>query len=375
MRIAGCKTAHYRIPRSVWWPVALEDHALAIDAIELVTCDVETDVGITGRGYTYTLGRGGSAVHALLQHEVAPQLAGQPIRTAAAAWDPLWAGLRRVGRGGVVSVALCAADIALWDALAQAAGLPLYEYLGKARDRIPAYGSSIDLGYALDELTDTVRAHVDAGLEAVKVKVGRSAGEDLRRVQAVREVLGAERQLMVDANAGWKLREATERARLLEPFHVTWLEEPLDPDDLEGHARLKDRTSIGIAAGETLFSVAEFDRYLRAGALRYVQADVARVGGITPWLRVAELARAAHRPMAPPFMQDVHVHLVCAVPNGLILEYLPLFDALLEAPLEVSGDGTIAPPRRPGVGVRFRTDVLEPYRVSGAAARIVAAPR
>lgn len=363
MRILGCTTAHYRIPRSVWWPVALEDHTLAIDAIELVTLDLETDLGITGRGYTYTLGRGGGAVRALLQHEVAPQLAGRSIRTAAAAWDPLWASLQRVGRGGVVSVALCAADIALWDALAQAAGQPLYEYVGKVRDRIPAYGSSIDLGSSLDHLVATVRAHVDAGLGAVKVKVGRSAVEDLRRVQAVRDELGAERQLMVAANAGWKLREATERARLLEPFHVTWLEEPLDPDDHEGHARLQDRTGIAIAAGETLFSVAEFDRYLRAGALRYVQADVARVGGITPWLRVAELARAAHRPMAPHFMQDVHVHLLCAVPNGLILEHLPLLDALLEAPLPVGDDGTIAPPRRPGVGVRFRADVLQPYRV------------
>ncbi len=355
--------SHFRLPTSAWWPVPLSDRTLEIERIELVTVELETSDGVVGSGYTYTLGRGGAAVCALLRHDVAPMLVGRAFDAPAVLFDELWIALQRVGRGGMVSVALGAADVACYDAAAKAAGLPLYRFLGARRATIPAYGSSIDLGYDDDLLLETVRAHLARGLRAVKIKVGRALRGDLRRLGAVRDLIGPDVRLMVDANTGWDLPEALRRAAAMAEADLTWLEEPLNPDDAVGHAELQAHTDIAIAAGETLFSVAEFATYLRLGALRYLQPDVARVGGITPWLRVATLAHAADLPLAPHFMQDIHVHLLCAAPNGFILEHLPLLDALLEEPLVIGPDGTVAPPERLGTGVRFASEALAPHRV------------
>lgn len=362
-RIAGVTVAHYRLRREVWWPLPLEDRTLAIDGIELVVVDVESDEGRTGTGYTYTLGRGGSALRALLEDEIAPQLVGCRVTEPGVMWRPVWTSLQRVGRGGALAVALSAADLALWDLVSAAAGLPLHRYLGSRRERVAAYGSSIDLGYDEGQLLATVEQHLRRGLRSVKVKVGRPLGEDCARLAAVREAIGPDVALMVDANTGWDLPEAMRRARAMERYDLTWLEEPLDPDDVLGHAELQAHTCIPIAAGETLFSVAEFARYLHAGAIQFVQADVARVGGITPFLQVASLAAAAHRPVAPHFVQDVHVHLLCTLDNGYVLEHLPLLDAVLETPLTIAADGTVAPPELPGLGVRFDRDLLDADRV------------
>jgi L-alanine-DL-glutamate epimerase-like enolase superfamily enzyme len=364
MKIVECRAAHFKIPRSVWWPLAIEDRTLAIDSIELITFEVTSDSGVTGFGYSYTLGRGGAAVHGSLESEVIPQLRDREITTPGALFDSLWMSLQRVGRGGVVSVALGAADAALWDLVSKAAELPLYQYLGVYREHVDAYGSSIDLGYELDELMSTVDTHLERGLRSVKIKVGRSLREDLERLAAVRERIGDERRLMVDANTGWDLPESLRRAKAMEEFDLTWIEEPMNPDDARGHAELQRHTSTPIASGETLFSVSEFAHYFELNAMKYVQADVARVGGITPWLRVATLAHAAHLPMAPHFMQDVHVHLLCSIPNAFILEHLPLLDALIVEPLVVNPEGTVTPPSRPGIGVEFKMDMLEPHRMS-----------
>ena len=149
----------------------------------------------------------------------------------------------------------------------------------------------------------------------------------------------------------------------MEGFDLSWLEEPLEPEDVDGHARLQAQTAIPIAAGETLMSPYEFRNYFAAGAIRVVQADVTRMGGITPWLRVAQMAEAAHLKLAPHFVQDLHVHLLCAIPNALILEYLPWLDRLLESPLRLEG-GVARPPQEPGHGVRFSEEVIGPHRVS-----------
>lgn len=363
IHVEAVRVAQYHLPREAWWPVAISDHTLAIDAIDIVTCEIDTAEGVTGYGYTYSLSRGGGPIRALLADEIAPVLRGAEVQNPEVLWRKLWnERLYRFGRGGVVAVAMAAADVALWDALAKAADLPLYRYLGAFRDRVPVYGSSIDLGFSQDELLETTGAWMERGFGAVKIKVGRSASEDIARIAAVRDQIGPDVRLMVDANNGWDLPEALRRIKLMEPFDLTWLEEPLPADDLEGHARLQAASPIPIAAGETLFSTYEFARYMRADAIRFVQADVGRLGGITPWLQVAQLAEAHHLPMAPHFLHDIHVHLLCAIPNANVLEYLPLVDAVLERPLVVE-DGLAAPPEDAGIGVRFRDDAIEPYRV------------
>jgi L-alanine-DL-glutamate epimerase-like enolase superfamily enzyme len=357
------ETEHYRVPQRVFSPTPLTDTTHTIEALDLIIATVLTKDGVAGMGYTYTTGHCAPAVKAMLDTEVAPQLVGRSCRDADALWEEAWWRTHWAGRGGVSTLAMAAADIALWDAQAVAAGLPLYRYIGAHRDRIRGYGSGVNLSLELPELVAQAEGFLARGFSGYKLKVGRAAPrEDAERLAALRAALGPDRLLLVDANMGWTLAEATRRLRDLERYDVYWLEEPLIPEDVAGHAALARSSPVPIAAGENLYTRHQFAEYLRAGALHIVQADVIRCGGITEWLKVAHLAQAANLQMAPHFVAELHVHLLCAIPNALILEYLPWFDALVEEPLQAQ-DGIFAPPDRPGHGVRFNREVLAPYLV------------
>ena len=362
MTLARCSASHYRVPREVWWPDGRIGASLyEIDHIELVVVEVETNEGATGAGFTYTVGQGGSAVLALLEDEIAPVLLGRDPHEAEAIWHELHARLHFVGSGGVTAVAIAAADIALWDALACEAGLPLYRHLGAHRTELPAYASAVNLALSPDELVAQMAGYRDEGFRALKMKVGAPLREDVERVRAVREAIGDECELMVDANMAWDVAEAGRRLRALEPFGLAWLEEPLPPHDVAGHAALQRGTSIPLAAGETLFSPHEFAPYFASGAIRIPQPDVIRLG-VTGWRRVASATLDHGLPLAPHFIPEIHVHLACAVPNALVLEYLPIFDRLLEAPVAIR-DGVARPSESPGHGMRFAAEVVEPFRV------------
>ncbi|HEY2220301.1 MAG TPA: mandelate racemase/muconate lactonizing enzyme family protein [Gaiellaceae bacterium] len=361
MRVVSCTAGHYRVPREVWWPVGpIGASRYEISDIELVTLDVETDEGANGFGFTYTVGHGGSAIHALLEDAIVPDLLGRDPRDVDAVWHELHAKLHFVGAGGVTAVAIAAADIALWDAVAIAAELPLHRFLGVHRTSIPAYASAVNLALSTAELVEQMAGYRAEGFGAVKMKVGRSLREDAARVSAVREAIGDDCELMVDANMAWDVAEAGRRLRALEPFAPAWLEEPLPPHDVAGFAALQRSTSIPLAAGETLFTPDEFGPYFRRGAIRIPQPDVIRLG-VTGWRRVAAAALDAGLPVAPHFIPEIHVHLACAIPNALNLEYLPIFERLLEDPLRIH-DGEATPPDAPGHGMRFCEDVLSPYR-------------
>jgi L-alanine-DL-glutamate epimerase-like enolase superfamily enzyme len=362
VRIVGCSAAHYRVPREVWWPGARIGASLyEITHIELVTFEVQTDEDVTGFGFTYTVGHGGSAILALLEDEIAPALAGRDARDVDAIWHDLHARLHFVGRSGAAAVAIAAADIALWDALALSAGLPLYRYLGVHRTEIPAYASAVNLALSAEELVEEMAAFRARGFAAVKMKVGKTLREDVDRVGAVRDAIGDDCALMVDANMAWDLAEATRRLRALEPFEPGWLEEPLPPHDVTGYAELQRGSSVPLAAGETLFTPEEFSSYFASCAIRVPQPDVVRLG-ITGWRRVASAALELGLPVAPHFIPEIHVHLACAIPNALELEYLPIFELLLERPVEIDG-GVARPSEAPGHGMRFSDEVLAPYRV------------
>lgn len=361
MKIVRCTSKLHRVARDVWWPLPLAGLLHDVSHIELITFELETDAGVNGMGYTYTLGHGGVGVHAILEHEIAPMLTGRDSNEVGGLWHELWWRLHWVGRGGVVPVAMAAADIALWDLRAKLAGVPLHTLLGATRKDVPAYGSGVDLAYELDDLVASVRSFREQGLRVFKIKVGRTYEEDLERIAAVRNEI-SDASLLVDANQGWDLAEAARRAHAFETYGVAWLEEPLVPEDVDGHAELQRQTTIPIAVGETLFSPYEFKNYFRHSATRIAQPDVTRLGGVTGWLAVAHTAETFHIPIAPHFMQDIHIHLLCAIPNALYLEYLPWFDYFLEQPLEVR-DGRVAPPTTPGHGVRFKREALEPHVV------------
>jgi L-alanine-DL-glutamate epimerase-like enolase superfamily enzyme len=362
MTITRCSAARYRVPREVWWPESPIGASLyEIAHLELITFEVETESAVGGFGFTYTVGHGGSAVLALLEYEIAPALVGRDPHEAEAIWHELHAKLHFVGASGVTAIAVAAADIALWDARACEAGLPLYRYLGAHREELPAYASAVNLALPLDALVEQMAGYRANGFAALKMKVGRTLRDDVERVGAVREAIGAECELMVDANMAWNVAEAARRLRALEPFALSWLEEPLPPHDVRGYAALQRASTIPLAAGETLFAPHEFTPYFASGAIRIPQPDVVRVG-VTGWRRVAAAALDAGLPLAPHFIPEIHVHLACSVPNALTLEYLPIFERLLEKPIDISA-GVARPRETAGHGMRFADEKLGPYRL------------
>jgi L-alanine-DL-glutamate epimerase-like enolase superfamily enzyme len=361
MRVTNASTSHYRLPRDVWWPLPIEASQYTTSDFEIVTCEIETDIGTTGFGFTYTIGRGGSAIRAALADEIIPVIIGRECSQVDALWTELHELLQFVGTG-VTSAAIAAADIAIWDARARAAGLPLFRLLGAHRNSIPVYATGVNLAYNIDQLVEEVSAFRASGFGAVKIQIGGSLHDDLERLGAVRAALGDDCTLMVDAMMAWDLAEAARRARRLEPFDLAWLEQPLAPSDVHGYAKLQAATAIPLAAGESFFAPSVFGEYLRRDAIRVVQPNVIRLG-ISGWLRAARLADVFHLRVAPHFIPEIHAHLACAVPNASWLEHQPLFQRLQLAPVEIH-DGLARPSAVPGHGMAFDPDVIDRYCVA-----------
>jgi L-alanine-DL-glutamate epimerase-like enolase superfamily enzyme len=205
---------------------------------------------------------------------------------------------------------------------------------------------------------------VVAGRGGVKVKIGKpTPAEDLERLTAVREALGPHRDLMVDANQSMTAAEAIRRVKVLEPVDLFWLEEPLPADDVAGHERLARSTSVPIAVGESMYSIGQFAEYLGRGAAGIVQVDVARIGGITPWLKVAHLAEAHNLPVCPHFLMELHVSLCAAIPNSRYLEYIPQLRAITRTELEIVNGEAVAP-SSVGLGIDWDLDAIDDLRVA-----------
>lgn len=361
MRVARAETALYRVP--IGRPAVDAIHGV-MEHVELITVDVETDDGAAGHGYAYTIGHGGSAVLELVRAELLPVVLGQDPTEIERLWEQMYWRVHWVGRGGVAAFALAAVDTALWDLLARRAGLPLARLLGACRDRVPAYGSGVDLHLSADEVVAEVRRFAEAGFGAVKIKVGRERfAEDLERVAAVRDALGSDLRLMVDANMRWTVAEAIQKIRRLEPYGPYWVEEPTLPDDPAGHARIARAVSVPLAAGESLHSRYEYRPYLESGALGVVQIDVITVGGITEFRKIAAAAALWNLPVSTHYAQEISVHLLASLPNGSYAEqHAYNLDRYLKRPLVVR-DGAFLVPEEPGHGLEFDRDRLAPYRI------------
>jgi L-alanine-DL-glutamate epimerase-like enolase superfamily enzyme len=262
-------------------------------------------------------------------------------------------------------LAMAAIDIGLWDLQAKAAGLSLADLIGRQRDRVPVYASGVNRHLTLAELSDQVGRWMAAGHSRVKIKVGLpSLDEDIERVAAVRRIIGPGRPLMVDANQLWDLPTARRAARALSPFDIFWLEEPLPAEDFQAYARLRAAIDIPLAAGESLYTEAQFRDLLLAGAVDFVQPNVCRVGGITPFLRIARLARLFDTPVMPHLLPDISGQLAMCLPLPGMIEDIDegSFAALgaLARPsgVVITGDSLRAD-TPPGHGLAFATDALE----------------
>jgi len=315
--------------------------------------EITTQQGCTGLGFSYSKRAGGPAQYAHAK-EVAEGLVGEDPSDIAKVYDKLlWAGAS-VGRSGVATQALAAIDIALWDLKAKRAGLPLAKLLGAHRDSVRTYNTSGGfLNASLDEVKDRATRSLEEGIGGIKIKVGLpDSAEDLRRVAGVREHVGADVPLMVDANQQWDRTTALRMGRRLEEFDLVWIEEPLDAYDAEGHAQLAAALDTPIATGEMLASVAEHERLIEARACDIIQPDCPRVGGITQFLRLMTLADRRGLDLAPHFAMEIHLHLAAAYPREPWVEHFDWLDPLFDEQLETR-DGRMLLPARPGLGVTF----------------------
>lgn len=358
MKIEHVETSYYRLPLE---PMGDAGHG-AIDSEELITVVLQAE-GLAGHGYSYTIGRGGRAIQALIEHELAPLLVGRDAGDIQALWDLMWQRLLYVGRGGLAAFAIAAMDIALWDLRGLRERRPLYALLGgQARD-IPAYGSGVDLPKPLDALLAQIEGFMARGFPGVKVKIGRhDPAEDEARVAAVRQLIGPKVDLMLDANMTWSADEALRRGQRLEQFGLYWYEEPTIPEDVAGHARLARALDVPIAIGESLHSPYEFERYVQEQAAEIIQIDPVTNGGITVSLRALQLADAAGLKTSSHYTDELSAHLLCASRGAVYLEkHAFALDPYLQEPQQVVA-GHVRPTEVPGTGMRFDERALERYR-------------
>lgn len=342
-------TSLYRVPNEQ----TLEDATQSFDTLEIVALTAESDNGHRGLGFTYTIGRGGATVKRFLDDELVPLLEGQPVAPRAVR-SALRGETTFIGREGISEFAIAAVDIAVWDLLGKHTGLPLCELLGGIREPVTMYETDGGwLQYDANTLVENAREIASDGFAGMKMKVGSSIDRDVERVRAVRDVLPADLHLMLDGNCSYTVPEARQLANRLDDVAVTWFEEPLLKGNYASYADLRRRVNVPIATGENFYNETQFQQVIDRDAVDYLQPDVCRVGGITPWMTVADHAATNDLSVSPHYIEPLHAHLACAADNVPYIEHhSTVLDELLTKPVEVD-DGRILPPDRPGHGMSF----------------------
>ena len=316
-----------------------------------------TASGATGEGYTYTIGTGGSSIIALLKDHLLPKLIGRDATMIESIWHDLLMSTHATSVGAITSLALAAIDTALWDLKCKLLKQPLYKVAGGAKSSLPLYTTEGGwLHLSTEELVaDSLRVQ-KLGFSGSKVKIGsKNPGADVKRLSAVRAAVGDDYVIMTDCNQAFTLADARQRTAMLAHLNLNWIEEPFLAHDIASHQQLSELTHIPVAVGESIYSIQHFKEYLQNNAADIIQVDVARIGGITPWLKVAHMAECFNKIVCPHFLMELHISLCCAITNSRWLEYIPQLDEVIHNRFRIE-EGLAYPPEAPGLGIDWDWD-------------------
>lgn len=324
------------------------------DAMWDLLVDVETDEGIVGSTYLWAFSPAGAGALRQVLAELAVVAIGEDPFFTTRLWRRMWARITQWGHKGIAVIGMSAIDTATWDVVGKAVGKPLAHVLGAHADRVPTYASEgLWLTDDLHALAREAEELVGQGFRAVKMRLGRpKMADDLEAVRVVREAIGPDVTLMVDANQGWDADYTIRIGRRLEDFELYWIEEPIPHDDLAGHARIAAALDTPIASGENLYSPQGFREAIEHRAFDIAMPDVERVGGVTGWMRTAALAEAWNLPICSHLFPEINVHLVAAAPTACFLEHMPWGAELFQEQLQLV-DGMVPVPDRPGLGLSW----------------------
>jgi L-alanine-DL-glutamate epimerase-like enolase superfamily enzyme len=360
VKITQVRTVQVEVPFDKPVRTAIHD----IRSVGCVLVSVETDEGITGEAYTFSLGASRLGILEDMVTSLAPHLVGNDPHDVERLWDAMWRDINFFGHKGVTIFALSTLDTACWDIVGKAAGKPLYKLFGASRDSVKTYASGgLWLSLSIDELVAEARGFMDQGFRAMKLRVGsKHLEEDVERIAAVRESIGPDIDLMVDANQGFTVEHAIRLGRQLEEFDLAWFEEPVPAWDLDGHAAVAAALDTPIASGETEYTRYGMRDMLNAGAVDILMPDLQRIGGLTEFKRVANLAAAYDVPITTHIFSEQSLSIAGSAPNCTYLEHMPWFAPLYHEKMDLS-DGMLAMPGGPGLGFTFDPEAVERFRI------------
>jgi len=365
MKIKTVETELYHVPLSK--PMEDAIHGLQKN-FSLIVVKITTDDGAMGMGYTYSVGEaGGTSIATLIRDNLVPLLVGEDPRRIEAIWQKMWWALHYVGRSGIAIFGMSAVDTALWDLKAKLAGEPLWRFLGGHDNKAECYGGGIDFDMTIDQLLEQTQGFLDCGIEAIKMKIGRdSISQECERIEAVRNMIGPDRKLMVDANMKWSVEHALRAVRAFDQYDLYWIEEPTIPDDVEGLRRIETEGPIAVATGENLHSIYEFKTMIADGGVSFPDADISNLGGVTALMKVAHIAEAYNRKLTTHGIQEMHVSCLAAIPNASLLEIHAFrLDEFLLEPMKIK-NGFAYASDRPGHGVELDWKRIAKHKIGSA---------